>query len=188
MSALGSAAAGAVTAAVSVGDVVAAVVGAVVGGDVTATVDGVTAAMGGPPSTLEPFAYTACLLFSMVGMLVLDWRHRLFWFADWKRAAIVHTAGVAAFLVWDGFGIGLGVFFRGETPYMTGLLLAPELPVEELLFLTFLCWLTMNVYTGTRRILLRRAAQVDEAQGDTAERDTAQGDTACPPRREDQSV
>jgi hypothetical protein len=39
---------------------------------------------------------------------------------------------------------------------MTGVLLAPELPVEELLFLIFLCWLTMNVYTGAVRLLERR--------------------------------
>ena len=58
--------------------------------------------------------------------------------------------------MWDAFGIGLGVFFRGETPFMTGVLLAPELPVEELLFLIFLCWLTMNVYTGAVRLLERR--------------------------------
>lgn len=40
-----------------------------------------------------PFAYMGCLLFSMFGMLMLDRRHRLFWFADWRRAAIVHAAG-----------------------------------------------------------------------------------------------
>jgi lycopene cyclase domain-containing protein len=89
-------------------------------------------------------------------MLMLDWRHRLFWFADARRAAIVHVVGIVAFLLWDAGGIALGVFFRGETPYMTGVLLAPELPVEELLFLIFLCWLTMNVYTGAVRLLERR--------------------------------
>lgn len=116
-------------------------------------------------SALMPFAYMGCLLFSMFGMLMLDWRHRLFWFADWRRAAIVHAAGVVAFLVWDALGIGLGVFFRGETPFMTGVLLAPELPVEELLFLTFLCWLTMNVYTGARRLLLWRARRTGADAG-----------------------
>ncbi|WP_083882777.1 lycopene cyclase domain-containing protein [Brevibacterium senegalense] len=109
-----------------------------------------------PLGAFTPFAYTACLLFSLFGMLMLDWRHRLFWFADARRAAIVHVVGVAAFLLWDAGGIALGVFFRGETPYMTGVLLAPELPVEELLFLIFLCWLTMNVYTGAVRLLERR--------------------------------
>jgi lycopene cyclase domain-containing protein len=69
------------------------------------------------------------------------------------------VTGVVAFLVWDAFWIGLGVFFRGETPFMTGVLLAPELPVEELLFLIFLCWLTMNVYTGTTRFLEHRATR-----------------------------
>lgn len=124
----------------------------------TAVADGASAATA-PLGAFAPFAYGACLLFSLFGMVMLDWRHRLFWFADARRAAIVHVTGVVAFLVWDAFGIGLGVFFRGETPFMTGVLLAPELPVEELLFLIFLCWLTMNVYTGATRVLEHRAAR-----------------------------
>lgn len=124
----------------------------------TAVADGASAATA-PLGAFTPFAYGACLLFSLFGMVMLDWRHRLFWFADARRAAIVHVTGVVAFLVWDAFGIGLGVFFRGETPFMTGVLLAPELPVEELLFLIFLCWLTMNVYTGATRVLEHRAAR-----------------------------
>lgn len=125
-----------------------------------------------PLDAFTPFAYAACLLFSLSGMLILDWRHRLFWWADARRAAIVHSAAVAAFLVWDAFGIGLGVFFRGETPYMTGLQLAPELPVEELLFLIFLSWLTMNAYTGTQRLAQHRARRARAAQDTLAAQDT----------------
>ena len=55
------------------------------------------------------------------------------------------SSGVVFFLVWDLVGIGLGIFFRGETAFMTGILLAPELPLEELFFLTLLCYLTMNL-------------------------------------------
>jgi len=58
----------------------------------------------------------------------------------------VLVVGVLFFLAWDLCGIGLGIFFRGETLFMTGLLLAPELPVEELFFLTLLCYLTMNLF------------------------------------------
>lgn len=102
--------------------------------------------------------YAAALLVSISGMAVLDHRFRLFFFADPRRAAVVLTVGVAFFLAWDLAGIALGVFFRGQTPYMTGLLLAPELPVEEVLFLVLLCYLTMDVYGG----LLRRAAGTGE--------------------------
>ena len=96
-------------------------------------------------------AYTASLLLSIGGMAVLDHRHRLFFFHDARRAAVVLVAGVAFLLVWDLVGVGLGLFFRGQTPYMTGILLAPELPIEEIGFLTLLSYLTMNLYAGFSR-------------------------------------
>lgn len=99
--------------------------------------------------------YLAALLVSLTGMVVLDRRFALFFWADARRAAIVLAVGVAFFLLWDAFGIGLGIFFRGETAFMTGLLLAPELPLEELFFLTLLCYLTMNVYGGFARVVRR---------------------------------
>lgn len=105
--------------------------------------------------------YLLALAVSITGMIVLDKRSGLFFWADARRAAIVLPAGVAFFLVWDLVGIGLGVFFRGETPYMTGLQLAPELPVEEVLFLTLLCYLTMNVHG----FLANRAPRGEEARG-----------------------
>ena len=37
---------------------------------------------------------------------------------------------------------------------MTGLNLAPHLPIEELFFLFFLCWLTMNLY-GLAKLVAR---------------------------------
>ena len=90
--------------------------------------------------------YLLALLIALTGMVMLDRRFRLFFWAAPRRAAIVLLVGVAFFVVWDLAGIGLGIFFRGETAFMTGLQVAPELPVEELFFLTLLCYLTMNLY------------------------------------------
>ena len=100
--------------------------------------------------------YLLCLLGSLGAMVLLDRRFGLFFWSDARRAALVLVIGVVFFLIWDLFGIGLGIFFRGETALMTGLLLAPELPLEELFFLAFLCYLTMVLVTGTERILARR--------------------------------
>jgi lycopene cyclase domain-containing protein len=97
--------------------------------------------------------YLAALLVSLAGMVVLDRRFRLFFFDRPVRAAIVLVVGVVFFLVWDVFGIGLGIFFRGETALMTGILIGPELPLEELFFLTLLCYLTMNVFRGAHVLL-----------------------------------
>ena len=95
--------------------------------------------------------YLLALLIALTGMIMLDRRFGLyFWRAPW-RAAIVLALGVVFFVAWDVAGIGLGIFFRGETAFMTGLQVAPELPVEEIFFLALLCYLTMNVYGALTR-------------------------------------
>lgn len=96
--------------------------------------------------------YLAALTVSLVGMVVLDRRFRLFFWRDRRRAAVVLVLGVAFFLLWDLFGIRFGVFSIGEGPWMTGLELAPELPIEEVFFLTLLCYNTMNVYGALTRV------------------------------------
>ena len=102
--------------------------------------------------------YLLALLVALTGMVMLDRRFRLFFWVDPRRAAIVLLVGVAFFVVWDLAGIGLGIFFRGETSFMTGLQVAPELPVEELFFLTLLCYLTMNLFSLLNRTVARADA------------------------------
>nr|WP_281360954.1 lycopene cyclase domain-containing protein [Schumannella luteola] len=111
--------------------------------------------------------YLVALAISLTGMVVLDRRFRLFFWRDARRAAIVLPVGILLFLVWDLFGIGLGIFFRGETVFMTGLQLAPELPVEELFFLTLLCYLTMNVYGAASSLLDARASRTSASHSAT---------------------
>jgi len=103
--------------------------------------------------------YLAALLVSLLGMVVLDRRFRLFFWADARRAAIVLPAGVLFFLLWDLAGIGLGIFFRGPSPLVTGIVVAPEVPIEEVFFLTLLCYLTMNVFAGITKTLMRGSHQ-----------------------------
>ncbi len=90
--------------------------------------------------------YLLALAIALTGMIVLDRRFRLFFWRSARRAAVVLIVGVLFFLVWDLSGIGLGIFFRGETAFMTGVVVAPELPVEEIFFLALLCYLTMNLF------------------------------------------
>lgn len=96
--------------------------------------------------------YLLALAIALTGMVVLDRRFTLFFWSDARRASIVLILGVAFFLVWDLSGIGLGIFFRGETSIMTGILVGPELPLEEVFFLTLLCYLTMNLVAGADKI------------------------------------
>lgn len=90
--------------------------------------------------------YLLALAIALTGMVMLDRRFGLFfWRAPW-RAAIVLLVGVGFFLIWDLGGVLGNIFFRGETAFMTGLQIFPEIPLEEVFFLTLLCYLTMNVY------------------------------------------
>ncbi len=95
--------------------------------------------------------YLAALLVSITGMVVLDLRFRLFFAVAPVRAAIVMAVGLAFFLVWDVAGITTGIFFRGNPGLLTGVLLGPELPLEELFFLTLLCYTVMNSYGAFTR-------------------------------------
>lgn len=100
--------------------------------------------------------YLAALLVFTGCMLLLDHRFRLFFWRDAVAATIVTIAGLAFFLVWDVFGIATGIFLRGDAVIATGIVLAPEMPLEEPVFLVFLVICTMVVYTGAVRLLTRR--------------------------------
>ncbi len=103
--------------------------------------------------------YLAALVVALTGMVLLDRRFRLFFWTDARRASIVLVIGVVFFLAWDLAGVGLGIFFRGETSFMTGLQVAPEVPLEEVFFLTLLVYVTMNVYSAASLLLSRRSKQ-----------------------------
>ena len=102
---------------------------------------------------LLPFAYLIVLLVTIGCMVLCDWRWKLAFFLDARRATVLSLVVVAAFLLWDAFGIMTGSFFRGGSEYMTGVILAPEMPVEEPVFLFFLTYLTINLTSGARLLL-----------------------------------
>lgn len=104
-------------------------------------------------------AYLACVLVALAAMVLLDRRFRLVFWRDARRAAITLAIGLAFFLAWDVAGIALGVFARGASPAMTGIEVAPDLPLEEIFFLVFLCYLTLVLIVGARLVLDRLAAR-----------------------------
>ena len=106
--------------------------------------------------------YLTALLVSLGCMLLLDWRFRFFFWRDAVAATIVTVVGLAFFLVWDVAGIAAGIFFRGEAAIATGIVLAPELPLEEPVFLIFLVVCTMVLYGGAVRLLERRRVSAGE--------------------------
>lgn len=100
--------------------------------------------------------YLLALLVSLGAMVLLDRRFRLVLWRDARRAGITLGVGLAFFLAWDAAGIALGIFARGGSRYMTGIEVAPELPLEEIFFLVFLCYLTLVLIAGGRAVLDRR--------------------------------
>ena len=98
------------------------------------------------------FAYLTALVLSLVGLGLIDRRNTLALFAGEVRRTLLTVAiGVGFFLYWDVVGIAQGVFFRGAGPYQTGVLIGEELPLEEVYFLTLLCYVLLLSYLGVTR-------------------------------------
>lgn len=97
-------------------------------------------------------AYLIVLLAAAAGVLVLDSRFRLaFWRAP-RATALTVAAGTVFFLAWDVVAIAAGVFRHGNSPFMTGIMLGPELPLEEPVFLAFFSYTALVLYASAERV------------------------------------
>ncbi len=90
--------------------------------------------------------YLGALLVSLVGLAVLDRRLGLALFVQPVRTVLTLAIAVAFFLFWDVLGVERGIFFIGDGPYQSGILLAPEIPIEEVFFLTLLTYQTLLLW------------------------------------------
>lgn len=89
------------------------------------------------------FLYLLTLAVSLAGLGALDHKHKLAFFKNPIAALIATGLPYLLFVIWDFTGIYLGVFFKGDSPYLSGLMLAPDFPIEELFFLAVLCYSTL---------------------------------------------
>jgi lycopene cyclase domain-containing protein len=94
--------------------------------------------------------YAAALLVSLGCLVLLDLRFRLVFRRAPVAATIVLSVGLVFFIVWDAVGISSGVFRHVDSNWATGILLAPQFPIEEMLFLVFLGYLTLVLLSGWR--------------------------------------
>ena len=104
-----------------------------------------------------PGLYLLAILVSAAGMALIDRRYRLAFAAAPGRTLATVAIGVVFFLAWDAAGILTGVFLKGDSPLYVGVLLAPELPLEEVFFLAFLSYLALVCWTAALRVLERDA-------------------------------
>lgn len=108
--------------------------------------------------------YLIILMLLLCCMALLDARWKLFLFARPWAAAAVLALGTAYFLVWDVAAIAAGIFLHRESPLMTGIMIGPQLPLEEAFFLLFLCYQTMILFTGAVRLWHHRGTLCREGE------------------------
>lgn len=101
--------------------------------------------------------YLSGLIFSLVGLGLLDWRFRTAFTVNKKAAAFAILIPTIFFIIWDVAGIAMGIFFRGDTSHLTGIVLAPEFPIEELFFLLLLNYTALTLFTTVSRVIKKRS-------------------------------
>lgn len=104
-----------------------------------------------------PGLYLLAIVLSFTGVAILDVRFRLVVRDAPARTLIAVAAGTTFFLAWDLVGIATGVFVKGDSPLLLGIELAPHLPLEEPVFLAFLCYQALVAWAAAERMLRRRA-------------------------------
>ncbi len=97
------------------------------------------------------FAYLGALLFSLVGLILIDLKFKLAFFGKAKRSAITLAIPYVLFVIWDLAGIAAGIFFRGASTHTLGIMLFPEFPIEEAFFLGVLCYTALILTAGLAR-------------------------------------
>lgn len=95
--------------------------------------------------------YALVLCAVLMCLALVDYRWKLAFWHDARRTVITLFVGVVWFLLWDAAGVAIGIFFEGASPYLLGLFVAPHIPLEEILFLTLLCYQALLLYLLIRR-------------------------------------
>lgn len=117
-----------------------------------------------------PGIYLGAILFSLVGMMLIDGKYSLALRVAPVRTTVTVLIATSFFLAWDLVGIATGVFVKGESPLFVGVVLAPHLPLEEVFFLVFLSYLSVVMFAvfERRAAARRRDAGEPKATGRTS--------------------
>ena len=102
------------------------------------------------------WAYLSTLLLGLGCMVLMDRRWGLVLWADALRAVAVLGVGMAVFVGWDLAALHLHLYRPGGSALSTGAEVAPGLPVEELFFIGFLCYLTLVLHRLLQQLSGRR--------------------------------
>lgn len=95
---------------------------------------------------MQSYAYLITLLVSLGGLAWLDHKFKLAWFWDRHRTIVILISSLVFFLVWD-IGLITADIVSTNQAWVTGLhIVSPDMPVEELLFLTLLSYQTLLLW------------------------------------------
>ncbi len=86
------------------------------------------------------------LVFSLCALLLLDYKRQLAFFWRPKKVGLITLISVVFFLSWDVAGITLGIFSTNQEWVSGVYFITPNLPLEELLFLTLLAYQTILLW------------------------------------------
>lgn len=95
--------------------------------------------------------YLLGLLIGITGMAIIDHRFKLAFWYDKRRTLLTIGTAVAIFIIWDILGIAFGIFSHGQSAFSLPFTIAPEFPIEELFFLTLLCYCTLVIFRGVQQ-------------------------------------
>ena len=98
------------------------------------------------------FLYLILLLVSLTGLGFIDFRFKLAFAKNTKAAIVATLIPYLVFVIWDTAGIALGIFFKGQSALLSGIMLAKDFPLEEVFFLALLCYSTLIVSTWFDRV------------------------------------
>ena len=90
--------------------------------------------------------YLIGLVIAIACLVLVDRKFTLAFFYDAKRTVMTLAIAIWLFIVWDIFGIQLGIFFHGGSDFTLPIRLIPHFPVEELFFLLLLTYVALLIY------------------------------------------
>lgn len=94
------------------------------------------------------FIYLLSLIFSIIGLMIIDRQYKLAFWYDAKRTFKTIFIVYVVFIIWDFLGIYLDIFYHGESKYSLPFVILPDFPLEELFFIFLLNYCTLIIYRG----------------------------------------
>lgn len=100
----------------------------------------------------SPYFYILVLIISICGLLLADWRYGLVFWHDKLASAKAIGFTMLLLLIFDIAGIINNIFSTNQNYVVKINIISPNLPVEEILFLFMLCYVTLISYRTLAKI------------------------------------